>query len=183
MEDFNPRISQIKLTILVYWQLFMFAMVDSLYPWLCSEPAHLCWNCFMVTLTPLMASLRLPVLPHPLSLWYNSMFYAIWLKLLATCKTSSSNWKVDCSTVPWWLDGIFVAFAYFSIEKGDFAYSFHSMMQLYVVHDAVEAIGNITRIGLKMPNGLVPLSFVVLLSGSELLHEFWEAQETKINCD
>jgi hypothetical protein len=58
----------------------------------------------------------------------------------------------------------FVTFSHFSTEMGDLAYSFYSMIQLYVLRYVVEAIGNIRRIGLNILNGLVPLLIGMILS-------------------
>ena len=58
----------------------------------------------------------------------------------------------------------FVTFSHFSTEMGDLAYSFYSMIQLYVLRYVVKAIGNIRRIGLNILNGLVPLLIGMILS-------------------
>jgi hypothetical protein len=57
-----------------------------------------------------------------------------------------------------------ITFAHFSTEMGDLAYSFYSMIQLYVLCYVFEAIGKIRRIGLNILNGLVPLSIGMILS-------------------
>ena len=58
----------------------------------------------------------------------------------------------------------FVTFSHFSTEMGDLAYSFYSMIQLYVLCYVFEAIGKIRRIGLNILNGLVPSSIGMILS-------------------
>jgi hypothetical protein len=50
-----------------------------------------------------------------------------------------------------------ITFAHFSTEIGDLAKPFYIMMQSYVLSYGVEALG-LAGIGLKITNGLVPLS-------------------------
>jgi hypothetical protein len=73
---------------------------------------------------------------------------------------------LECGLLGGFLERLdqFITLSHLSTEMGDLAYSFYSMMQLYVLRYAFEAIGKMRRICLKITNDAVPLLIGMLLS-------------------